>query len=420
MPKILKFPSGFLWGVSTSAYQIEGGIDNDWSRWEKSEARRKKLSAQGGSASGGEAEGKNSDDFVCGQACDSYNRYEEDLALVKDLNCGAYRMGLEWARLEPEQGKFNRAEIDHYRKVLKAAKRQGLKVVLTLWHWTNPLWFAALGGWADKGAVEYFARYVKLMVRELGNLVDYWVTINEPMVAMAKGYLSGKFPPNKKNVWQARRVYNNLIKAHQAAYKIIHENPPAGGPETKVGLTMLTNFFQPARRWCLTERLIAKIANYFWNDRFVKKLKNKFDFLGLDYYFHDRIVWYPWFRKNLNRELTDMGWEIFPAGISQVLKNYAKFKKPLFIMENGLADENDQKRAKFIIDHLKYVHQAISQGIDVRGYFYWSLMDNFEWADGFGPKFGLFSVNRKTFVRAPRPSAKVYAEICKNNRLRVD
>ncbi|KKS33420.1 MAG: Beta-glucosidase A [Parcubacteria group bacterium GW2011_GWC2_42_12] len=406
MAKILKFPPGFLWGVSTSAYQIEGGIDNDWSEWERTEVRRKKL----------KEENKNLSDFICGQACDSYNKYEEDLDLVKGLNCGAYRMGLEWARLEPEQGKFDQAEIKHYRQVLAAAKKRNLKVVLTLWHWTNPLWLTAQGGWANNQAIEYFARYVELAARELGEYVDYWVTINEPMVYIANGYLTAKFPPNKKNIFQAWRVCQNLVKAHRAGYGIIHEKIPAA----KIGLTMLTNYFEPAHKGNLVEVFSAKLADHCWNDRFVKKLKNKFDFLGLDYYFHDRLAWYPPFRKNLNKEVTDMGWEIYPAGIYQVLKNYAKFKKPLFIMENGLADQGDKKRVKFITGHLQYVHQAISEGVDARGYFYWSLIDNFEWAHGFKPKFGLYVVDRKTFARLPRPSARIYSEICKNNQVRVE
>jgi len=402
MTKILKFPPDFLWGVSTSAYQIEGGINNDWSRWEKIEMRDER--------------GENRENNICGPACDSYNRYEEDLALVKNLNCGAYRMGLEWSRLEPEPGKFNQAEIEHYQKVLKAAKKMNLKIVLTLWHWTNPVWLAAQGGWASGKAVEHFTRYVELVRREFGSYVDYWVTINEPMVHAANGYLNGKFPPNKRNIFKALRVCRNLIKAHQAAYKIIHDQQS----EAQVGLTMLTNYFEPARGWCLIEKSIARLANYFWNDRFVKKLNGRYDFLGLDYYFHDRIIWRPPFKKNLNKETTDLGWEIYPAGILEVLKNYAKFNKPLFIMENGLADEGDTKRAKFITDHLKYVHEAIKRGLNVRGYFYWSLIDNFEWAEGFKPKFGLYAVNYKTFARRPRPSARVYAEICKNNQIRVD
>ena len=191
-------------------------------------------------------------------------------------------------------------------------------------------------------------------------------------------------------------------------------------PKASVGLTMLANNFQPAHDWNFLEIIFAKLANHFWNDRLVMKLKGDYDFLGLDYYFHDRIIWRPPFIKNLNKEVTDMGWEIYPAGIERVLKNYAKFKKPLFIMENGLADRTDGKRMKFITDHLRYVHQALKQGVQVRGYFYWSLLDNFEWDKGFGPKFGLFSVDRKTFKRTARPSAKLFGEICKNNRLKVD
>lgn len=407
MPKqILKFPAGFLWGVSTSAYQIEGGIINDWSEWEKSEARIKKFKDQG----------KNPADYICGWACDSYNRYEEDLDLIKKLNCGAYRMGLEWSRIEPERGKFNLAEIERYRKILQAAKRRNLKIVLTLWHWTNPIWLAAEGGWANNQAIEYFGRYVGLIVKELGDQVDCWVTINEPMVHVANGYLNGKFPPNKKNIFAARQACNNLIKAHRAGYEIIHKK----FPQAEVGLTMLANFFEPAREGNPVEIIFSKLADYYWNERFVKKIENKFDFLGLDYYFYNRMIWHPPFIKNKNEKITDMGWEIYPAGIKQILKNYKKFNKPLFIMENGIADSSDKQRAEFIALHLKYIHQAISEGVDVRGYFYWSLLDNFEWAEGYWPKFGLYAVDRKTFKRTARPSAKVYAEICKNNQVKVD
>ena len=396
---ILKFPKEFLWGVSTSAYQIDGGADNDWSKWEKLRGKN-----------------QNSENFVCGSACDSYNKYEEDLNLVKNLNCGAYRIGLEWARLEPAEGRFDQAEIEHYRKVLLAFRAKGIKSVITLWHWTNPVWFSERGGWQNPEAANFFSRYAEMVVKEFGDLIDYWLTINEPMVYLSNGYVAGKWPPNKKSLFQARKAYNNLIKAHRESHKIIH----AKYSEAKVGLTMLTNYFEPARRWNFLEVLFSKAANYFWNDRFVKKLRGDYDFLGLDYYFHDRIIWYPPFKKNLNKEITDMGWEIYPAGIYQVLKNYAKFEKPLFIMENGLADATDSRRAKFIVEHLKHVHRAAEDGIDVRGYFHWSLLDNFEWSEGFGPKFGLYSVDRKTFLRSPRPSARVYGEICQSNQVKVN
>ncbi len=399
---LLKFPADFLWGVSTSAYQIEGNITNDWSEWEKSEARQNQLRKLG----------QNPDDFISGQACDSYNRYEEDLDLVKNLNCGAFRLGIEWARIEPEPGVYNMKEVLHYRDVLLAMKKRNIKAVVTLWHWTNPLWLARQGGWENKNAVKHFCGYVRLIVKELGGLVDFWVTVNEPMVFLSKSYLVGKFPPEKKyKIFKARIVFNNLIAAQRQAYEIIH----GALPDAQVGLTMLENYFEPARGWCLVETGLAKIADYFWNKKFLNKLNNQFDFIGIDYYFHDRLVWRPWFLKNLNKQVTDMGWEIYPEGIYHVIKNLAEYKKPLYIMENGLADATDAKRGKFITDHLKYVHQAMAQGALVRGYFYWSLLDNFEWNSGWAPKFGLYAMDRKTFKRAARPSAKVYGEICKNN-----
>ncbi len=402
--KEIRFSKDFLWGVSTSAYQIEGGIRNDWSDWEKNEARIKDLKAKN----------LEPDDFVCGSACDSYDRYEEDLDLVKDLGCGAFRISIEWARIESEEGNFDMKEIEHYRKVLQAIKKRNLKIVLTLWHWTNPIWLAKQGGWTNKKTIDYYLRYVKLIVRELGEYVDFWISLNEPMVHVANGYLVGKFPPNKKlNIFKARKVFKNLVKAHNGFYDLIHKNLP----KAKVSITKLTNHFEPARKWCLIEIFFSWLANYFANDLFLQKIKNKIDFIGFDYYFHYRIVWYPPFKKNLNKKTTDMGWDIYPAGIYCAIKYLSKFKKPIFIMENGLADKKDNQRKYFIIEHLKYVHKAIEEGVDIRGYFYWSLLDNFEWDKGWAPKFGLYEVDRQTFKRTARPSVKVYADICKNNKI---
>jgi len=416
--KILKFPPGFLWGASTSAYQVEGGNVNDWSQWEEANADRLVSEAKSYWQPWQKEkfpEMFNPDNYFCGRACDSYNRYEEDLDLVKNLNCGAYRMGIEWSRVEPEPGKFKMAEIEHYRKVLMAAKARNLKIFLTLWHWTNPAWLVKQGGWENKKVRKYFSRYTELIVNELGDLVDFWVTLNEPLTIIGHGYLDGKFPPNKKFSPALFKVFNNFVAVHKTSYKIIHRRLP----KAKVGLTMTTGAFTPASKYNLLERLMVKLANYFRNDWFLRRVKGWFDYLGVNWYHHDRLVWYPPFRKNLNEKVTDRGWEIYPKGIYLVLKNYAKFKKPIYVLENGIADADDKLRPDFIKEHLVYVHQAIKEGVNVRGYFYWSLLDNFEWAEGWWPKFGLYAVDRKTFKRTPRTSAKIYAEICKNNALGV-
>lgn len=403
--KILKFPKNFLWGASTSAYQIEGGITNDWTAWEMSNKRLRELKKKGLKAN----------DYICGKACDSYNRYEEDAGLLKKINCNSYRLSLEWSRLEPVEGEFNEEEFEHYKKNLRLLKKNNIKVILTIWHWTNPIWLSLEGGWSKKKVVRYYSRFVAKVVDELGDLVDYWVTLNEPMVHAFNGYLVGKFPPRKKNLLLARKVFNNLILAHKRAYGIIHDKYP----RAQVGIAKLTNDFDPARWWCPAEWLLAKVFNYFWNDEFLIRIKKHMDYVGADYYFHNRIVWYPPFRRNKNKEVTDMGWEIYPKGIYNILKYLKRFKKPIIILENGLADSEDKKRKDFIVNHLEYVHKAISEGIPVKGYFHWSLIGNFEWAYGFSSKFGLFTVDRETFERKMRPSAKTYAKICKNNSIEL-
>ncbi|MFA6171457.1 MAG: family 1 glycosylhydrolase [Patescibacteria group bacterium] len=407
MAKELKFPKGFLWGASTSPHQIEGGNTNDWSQWEKSPKRIYELKKAG----------KNPDDFISGMACDSYNRYEEDFDLALAMNNNAHRLGADWARIMPEKGKIDMNEVEHYRKVLLALKKRGLKVNFTLWHWPFPLWIAEQGGWANKNNIKYFSEYADIMSRELGEYVDFWVTLNEPMIHAGHGYIDGKFPPHRKSdFFGAWKAANNLAAAHNKAYKVIHNNCPGA----QVGVTNVTGYFEPAHKWNLIEKLAVKIAAYFRNEWFLDKIKGSFEFIGVNYYHHIRLSCIPPFIRNENKLVSDFGWEIYPEGIYHVIMGYKKYRKPIYILENGVADAKDELRKDFIINHLKYVQQAISKGADVRGYFYWSLLDNFEWADGYAMKFGLHAVDRKTFKRTPRPSARVYGEICKNNSLTID
>lgn len=417
--KMLKFPSGFLWGASTSAYQIEGGNTNDWSEWEKVNADRLILQSKTFWSPCQQEkfpEMFNRDNYLCGQACKSFELFREDIACLKELNCSAYRLGLEWARLEPAEGNFNRKAIEHYRLILKTLKENKIKTVLTLWHWTNPLWLVKQGGWESKKVREYFSRYASLVVDELGELVDFWVTLNEPLMIIGHGYFDGKFPPNKKFSPALFKVFNNFAAVHKQCYKIIHHKYPGA----QVSLAMTTGAFTPAHQFNPLELLMVKLANYIRNDWYMNRIKGYFDYIGVNYYHHDRLIWHPPFKKNLNEKITDRGWEIYPEGIYLVLKNYQKYKKPIYILENGIADAADKLRPDFIKDHLYYIHQAIGEGADVRGYFYWSLLDNFEWAEGYWPKFGLYAVDRRTFKRLARPSAKIYADICKNNQVEVN
>ncbi len=400
---VYKFPQDFLWGTSTSAYQVEGGIINDWSRWEVSEKRLAEL----------EKKGKDKNDFICGQAVDHYNRYKDDLDLAVSLNNNAIRLGIEWARVQPQKDTWDVTVINHYRKVLHTAHAKGLKTVVTLWHWTNPIWLVKEDGWENKKVQEYFGEYVDFIIEELGAEVDYWITLNEPLMFIFGGYLRGYHPPAKHNIFKAEIVFRNLVKVHKLAYQKIHQH----FPKANVSLTALINYFEPANYLNPLEQIIAKTLHYYFNHRFLIKTKKYLDFIGLDYYFHDRIVWYPPFKKNKDERANDKGWEIYPEGILEVLRYLKSFKKPIFIMENGLADANDRYRANFIKEHLYYIYQAIEEGIDVRGYFHWSLLDNFEWAYGWSPKFGLYAVDRKTFERTERSSAQIYREICRNNKL---
>ncbi len=402
--KKIKFPQDFLWGASTSAYQIEGGIANDWSCWELSKKRSADLKKRG----------LDSAQFICGHSCDSYNFWAEDLKAIKELNLNSYRFGLEWARLEPEDGKFDREAVEHYRNFLVALKKEGITTVVTLWHFTIPLWVAEFGGWENKKILFYYSRYVDFICREFGDLIDCWLTLNEPTVLFSNGYLNGKFPPNKKNIFSAAKVFINLLSAHKKAYKIIHSH----FPEAKASLTHLYVNYEPARRWLLPEIFLAWLLDFFNNRILLSALEKQMDFIGIDYYFHNRVVWHPPFLKNLNREVNDLGWEIFPKGLYNILISLRRYKKPIIVMENGLADSTDLKRQGFIADHLAAVRQALDKGADVRGYFHWSLLDNFEWAQGWAPKFGLFSIDHRTKKRLIKPSGKFYGEICKSGEVR--
>ncbi len=376
----MKFPKGFYWGAATSAYQVEGGINNcDWAKV-----------------------------FPAGLACDHYNRYEEDFDIAKSLGHNAHRFSIEWSRIEPEERKFNEKEIEHYRNVIKALRARGIEPFVTLWHWTLPYWVAEKGGWEKRKTIKYFLRYAEKIVKELGDDVKFWITLNEPEIFSGNSYLKGIWPPQKKNLISYLFVMRNLIKAHQKSYKIIKKINPAA----QAGIAKNNIYFE-AYKNRIANRFLKKFIDWWWNFYFLNKIKNQQDFIGLNHYFHNRINY--GFNKNENKMVSDMGWELYPEAIYYVLKDLKKYNKPIYITENGLADAADKNREWFIKESLKNIHQATQEGVDVRGYLYWSLLDNFEWDKGFWPRFGLVEINYQTMERKIRSSAYEYAKICKNN-----
>ena len=300
--------------------------------------------------------------------------------------------------------------------MLLALKKRNIKSVATLWHWTNPIWFAEKGGWTNKKSSDYFANYVKKITQELGDLIDIWVVLNEPLVYTSHSYGNGEWPPQEKSCVKIIKVIKNLIKAHKKSYVIIKGK----NNKAKIGIAKHNVYLEPFNSKSFLDRFSVWIIGYFWNKYFLNKIKNYQNFVGLNYYFHYKIK-FPIHIKNENKIVSDIGWEIYPQGIYYVLKELnQKYKKPIYILENGLADAQNKLRKNFIKDHLFYVHKAIQEGVDVRGYFHWSLMDNFEWSEGFKPRFGLIEIDHKTMKRKIRNSAHYYSKICKNNFLKID
>lgn len=392
MSQTLKFPKNFLWGSSVSAYQVEGGIENcDWS-----------------------------EEFPAGRACDYYNRYEKYFDLAKSLNQNIHRFSLEWSRIQPSEGKFDRSEIEHYRKVLLALKKRKMRSMVTIWHYTLPLWLSRKGGWQNSKAVEYFQQYAEFVAEELDDLVDFWITLNEPLVYMSLAYIIGRFPPRKRHILSAAPVFFNFINAHKKAYLAIHDF----NKKARVGIAENYSFSDAYSKKSFLNNKAVSVWNFFSNHLFLRLTENYHDYLGANYYFHSRIkisplLFPPIEIKNENKEVSDMGWEIFPEGIYHTIIGLKKYSLPIYITENGIADAADKRRAKFIIDHLKWVHKAIEEGTDVRGYMHWSLLDNFEWDSGFAKRFGLIEVNHKTMKTKIRPSALEYAKICGENMLEI-
>jgi beta-glucosidase len=394
-----KFPNNFFWGTAISAHQTEGNNTNsDWWHWEQSKDK----------------EGRHWPLEPSGIACDSYYRYEEDFDLAVGMNNNSLRFSVEWARIEPQEGVFDEKEIEHYKKVIKAAKDRGLKIFVTLHHFTSPQWFYEKGGWPMLKAPFYFERYAKKCAEVFGDSVDFYLTINEPQVYAGMGYVLGQWFPSKKSIFLAALINFNFISAHRKAYSAIKKV----NKDLQVGIVQQIVWHQAFKSKnkiiYVADFLLAKIKFFLMTDGFLGLLKNRLDFIGLNYYFTE-------ITKNLsisdpNNNVENLVWWSNPIGLKKILLFLRKYKLPIYITENGMATSDDKERITFLKNMLNVCSDAISEKVDLRGYFYWALIDNYEWSQGFWPRFGLVEIDRSdNLKRKPRNSYSFYAKICQNN-----
>lgn len=412
------FGRKFLWGASSAAHQIEGGNDNQWTRWELENARSLAAQAEYQSEESpiwDEIKDDATDprNYVSGKMFGHYDNYEPELEILEKLHMNAYRFSIEWSRIEPEEGAWDAGAVDHYRKLLTELKARGIEPVVTLLHFTLPTWFADKGGFEKRANVKYFTHYAERIVDELGKNMRYIITINEPEVYAAQSYWEGSWPPNRQGAkWKLWRVMNNQARAHNRAARAIHRL----GRRYKVSIAKNSSYFYPGDDAWLT-RVSSAVMQWFQDDYFLRKVVKNSDFIGVNYYFTHRVYGYR--VHNPEEKLSDLGWDMHPADIEYALERLSrKYKKPLLITENGLADKNDEYRKWWIASTLAAMQRAIEQDVKLLGYLHWSLTDNFEWMYGKWPRFGLAEVNYKNGKRELRPSAKWFAKII--HRLRED
>jgi beta-glucosidase len=419
------FPRGFLWGAATASHQVEGNnTNNDWWAWENEP--------------GHILHGHHS-----GLACDWWGgRWREDFDRAESGRQNAQRLSIEWSRIQPEPDRWDEDALDRYREMLQSLKQRGMTPMITLHHFTNPLWLSEMGGWENEAVVEYFEAYVRKSVEALHEYANLWVTINEPNNLAALGFILGEWPPGKRDFSAAMRVMSNLVGAHAAAYHAIHSIQPTA----KVGTSLYYRGFEAAKGWSPLDRLLTVLHSNLFNESFPQALsrgvlkfplrsisipeaKGTQDFLGIDYYTKERVAFdllnpgeifsHRFFEPEA--ELSETGFIANkPEGMEQAIRWGLKFGLPIIITENGVDDSDDSLRPQYLIQHLHRVWKRVNQNAPVKGYFHWTLVDNFEWERGWTQRFGLWELDVETQARRKRPSADLYTEICQENGISSD
>jgi beta-glucosidase len=406
------FPDGFLWGTASSAHQVEG--DNRNSDWWEFEQQPGKI-ANGDTAA---------------IACDHYHRYREDFALLREMRQNAHRLSVEWARIEPSPGEFDTRQIRHYRDVIGELREQGIQPMVTLHHFSSPTWFTRKGGWAAPGAAHAFMPFVHRVVDELGDLIGLWCTINEPNIYGANGWVVGEFPPGRRgDIPGLYRVTSNMRRAHELAYGAIKRR----WPDALVGLSHHKLLMLPASekrrdRWAAQTSQLVLDRWPVAPGRLRRVVEATSDYVGVAHYWAQMCAFDAsqpgqQFIRRFNvpgTPVTDMGMGSDPSWMRTVLNELQPLHKPVYITENGLASNDDDWRQRYLKEILANVLLAIEDGVDVRGYFHWTNMDNFEWARGYSARFGLIDVDRKTLERTIKPSGRLYARIAQANAVALD
>ena len=410
-PTANSFPKGFLWGAATAAHQVEGNNVNS-DLWVL-EHLKPSMYAE-----------------PSGDACDHYHRYREDIALVASLGLNTYRFSIEWARIEPEQGAFSRAELEHYRRMLATCHEHGLLPMVTFWHFTAPRWFAGLGGWENPGAGDLFTRYTERAAKHLGDLIGSATTFNEPNLPALLQWIFARMPQNPFQgapamlqqaahaigaerfsaflVGDPAKQRDVMVPAHHRAMAAMKSGPG----KYAVGLNLAMSDDQAVGPD--SQRDAKRAALYEpWLDA-----AGKSDFVGVQTYTRSRVGKDGDLPPEPGAELTQMGYEFWPEALEQTIRYAAgRAKVPVFVTENGIGTEDDTRRIEYIKRALAGVRNCLNDKIDVRGYIHWSLLDNFEWNFGFRPKFGLVAVDRETQTRTPKPSARFFGDIAKRNAI---
>lgn len=405
--KPFTLPKGLRLGVATASTQIEGGESNsNWNDWYR----------KGGIRDGSDP----------ARANDHYRRYREDIDLMAQMGMQCYRMSIEWSRLEPQRDVFDDAEYQHYRDEITYLQSKGIEVLLTLHHFNNPMWFESLGGFEHKDSPLMFEAFVRHTMHKLGDLVDRYVTINEPNVYATSAYYFGEFPPGKKSVRACRVVMTNLARSHIRAYQVIHAwRKEHGYQPTLVGYASHVRVFEPLRKRNILDRIGCRLMRQMFqgglDDTCMTGIRKfplyrakefragkYYDFVGINYYSRSMVRGFTEM-PNPDARHNDMGWELYPEGLAQVIDTYAeRYHAPIYITENGTADAKDAFRSQFLYEHLYSLTQSQAK---VERYYHWTFIDNFEWMDGESCRFGLVELDYETQQRKPRPSCYLYRDI---------